>query len=118
MWQIFIAGVGGFIGAVFRVIVGMLALKFLPLNFPYGTLFVNIIGSFLIGIFLSFELNSTQKAFLVAGICGGFTTFSAFSYESLELLQGSESSKFILNLALNLVLSLLSCYLGVLCFKS
>lgn len=92
--------------------------KFLVSNFAYATLFVNIIGSFLIGVFVNLELSPQMKTFLIAGICGGFTTFSAFSYESLAYLQSGEILKFSLNLALNITLCIGACYLGVIVFKA
>lgn len=112
-----LAGFGGFIGAFFRVLVGFGAGKILPTNFAYATLFVNIIGSFLIGIFVNLELPPQVKLFLIAGICGGFTTFSSFSYESLVFLQNGEILKFGLNLALNITLCIVACYLGMITFK-
>lgn len=112
-----LAGMGGFIGAVLRVLMGLACDKILPSNFSYSTLFVNIVGSFLIGIFISMGQSDQVKAFLVAGVCGGFTTFSSFSYECLILLQNGEMLKFGLNLLLNFALCLVACYLGILALR-
>lgn len=87
--------------------------------FPYATLTVNILGSFMIGFFAS-ALKSSQswisnpswQAFLVAGFCGGFTTFSSFSLQTLNLLQSHKYSMALLNVGLNVFLCLVATSLG------
>ena len=82
-------GLGGAIGSVLRyTTVLMLGTK----SFPAATFFINILGSFLIGIVIAFSLKNESfainwKPFFATGLCGGFTTFSAFSLENLQLLQ-------------------------------
>jgi len=88
--------------------------KYLPVTFPYGTLAINIIGSFILGIiiFIFDEkelLNNQVKIFLTIGFCGGFTTFSTFSLETFNLIRDSE----YLFAALNIISSLLVCIAGV-----
>lgn len=87
----FIIGMGGFIGSVLRYITSQfIQLKYLS-DFPYGTFAVNIIGCFTIGLLFAFSqkgyLPDEWRLFLATGICGGFTTFSAFSNESLVLMR-------------------------------
>lgn len=87
-------GTGSFIGGVFRyVLAQFIQTKFLS-TFPFGTLGINIIGSFAIGLVfaLSERTNMTpeMRLFLATGICGGFTTFSAFSNESFGLLRDGQ----------------------------
>mgnify|MGYP002777377136 CR=1 FL=1 len=83
---------GGAIGSVLRYITSSKIMQVLGSGFPYGTFSVNLIGSFLMGILIGllakyFAGNQTIHAFLTVGLLGGFTTFSAFSLDTLVLLQ-------------------------------
>jgi CrcB protein len=83
--------IGGAIGSVARYLVGIGSGKLFGLNFPWGTLIINIVGSFLIGAFvesfaLKGEVPQVVRVFLTVGICGGFTTFSTFSLDSYLLM--------------------------------
>jgi len=83
---------GGARGSVARYWVGGLAPRLFGEGFPYGTLVVNVVGSFLISVVMGVSLNSTlipvnERIFLATGVIGGFTTYSAFNYETLLLLQ-------------------------------
>jgi len=87
--NLIIVGAGGMIGTLLRFGVSQLVGKH---GFPVATLLINIAGSFVIGIvfgagFKNPEFETHWKLFLATGICGGFTTFSAFSFECLQLLQ-------------------------------
>lgn len=92
----FWVGLGGAIGAILRYGVGLAALRLGWANFPWGTLAVNISGSLLIGLItgyllsLSNELQETMRLFVIIGVLGGFTTFSAFALDSIILLQKGE----------------------------
>jgi len=85
-------GTGGFIGTVLRYLLGQFIHARIGPPFPFGTLTINIIGSFVIGlVFAASEkgmIDQDWRLFLAVGICGGFTTFSAFSLETLNLLRG------------------------------
>jgi CrcB protein len=83
---------GGAIGSVARLLVGFGATKAFGLGFPWGTLLVNIVGSFVIGALveafaLRWTLPQSAQAFLTVGFCGGFTTFSTFSLDAYALAQ-------------------------------
>ena len=83
--------VGGAMGSVARYLVGIESGRLFGLNFPWGTLIINIVGSFLIGVFvelfaLRWDLSQFWRVFLTIGICGGFTTFSTFSLDAYLLL--------------------------------
>jgi len=88
-----------------------IAYKILPATFPYGTLAVNIIGSFILGIII-FMFDDKElitpgiRLFLAVGFCGGFTTFSTFSLETINLLKDSQIIPGLLNILLNLFLCL------------
>jgi CrcB protein len=107
-----IVGIGSALGGMTRYFLSNFVYKFLEPIFPYGTLVVNVVGSFLIGIFLFYldanELISSEvRIFLTIGFCGGLTTFSTFTYETFELIQNSEFLFAGLNIILNLFLTLL-----------
>lgn len=92
MRELIFIGLGGFIGTTGRYLLSKIINNTLPTSFPYATLTVNILGSVLIGfIYGYFEsknlINNELKLFLTIGICGGFTTFSAFAYENFTLLR-------------------------------
>ncbi len=102
MWKsILLAGTGGFAGSVLRYLVTKyIHARFISL-FPWGTLFVNIAGSLLIGMIFGLtektNLVSPQMRILLAvGFCGGFTTFSSFSNDAFLLLQNKEWLRFVL----------------------
>jgi CrcB protein len=95
----------------------------MPVNklFPYQTFIVNIIGSFLIGclsgLLIKNSITNDQWKFLATGVCGGFTTFSAFSLEGFELLQQHRYTIFILYFLLSITTGLVAVWLGYLITK-
>lgn len=112
MQNYLIVFLGAGIGGVLRYWGSNYVYKFLPPTFPYGTLAVNVVGSFLLGMFIFFLdsnqlINQQVRVFLTVGICGGLTTFSTFSYETINFLKERDyllaGSNIILNLFLTLV---------------
>lgn len=125
MNAIIAAGFGGFVGASLRFMMVNLIGKHFPSNFiPLGTLGVNVIGSFIIGLLLAFfqspeiNIHPHLKAFLITGTLGGFTTFSTFSFETLNLFQNGNHTYAFLNIFLQVFLSIIFCFLGVLTAKT
>ncbi len=117
-----IVSFGAAAGGALRYWLSNYTYKFLPTTFPYGTLVVNIVGSFLLGIIMFYfdqkELISSQlRIFLAIGFCGGFTTFSSFSFETLNLFRDSQVGLGLLNIALNISLCLIGVYLAYLISK-
>lgn len=110
MKEIILVGIGGAIGAICRFLLSRIIQLFSGFTFPYGTLVVNIIGSFLI-TFLSVvlidrvgEWSAELRALLLIGLLGGFTTFSSFSYEVVDLWESGQGIKVALYLLLSIVL--------------
>lgn len=112
--NILLVGAGGFIGSILRYSV-WLATK--PTGFPLNTLLVNIAGSFFIGLLMGMGLRNEQlgaqwKLFLATGICGGFTTFSAFSLENMGLLQQGRYAAALLYISASILLGIGATFLG------
>ncbi|MCK9453977.1 MAG: CrcB family protein [Sulfurimonas sp.] len=106
-WQTILAiGSGGFIGAVLRAYFNGLISHKVPHDLPYGTLGVNLIGSFLMGILIAYFMYTTifslhMKSFLSTGVLGALTTYSAFAFESFLLLSGGHILLAAINISLN-----------------
>jgi len=114
---------GGALGSVGRFWLGGLMTSRFGETFPLGTLFVNVTGSFLIGIFAALTLpegrmDSQSRTFatqlLMTGICGGYTTFSSFSLQTLNLLRDREWLYAGSNIVLSVVLCMVAVWLGYL----
>lgn len=111
MQNYLLVAVGAAFGGVMRYWVSGLVYNALPLGFPSGTLAVNVLGSFILG-FLIFYFDTQQlisqqlKIMLTIGFCGGFTTFSTFSFETMNLLSDSEYLFAFLNISLNVILTI------------
>lgn len=108
---------GSALGGVARYLLGGAIQRWTPGTFPLGTLGVNVLGSLLLGFVLRYALETPAvsaevRAFLTVGFCGGFTTFSTFSYESATLLERGEWSRFGLYAGLSLVLTIAGTLLG------
>ena len=106
-WQTILAvGSGGFIGAVLRAYLNGIISHKMPHDLPFGTLGVNLIGSFIMGILIAYFMYTTifplhVKSFLTTGILGGLTTYSAFAIESFLLLNSGQIALALANISLN-----------------
>lgn len=118
LYKILIVGGGGFLGSVGRY----MTVRYVDVKvnhyFPYGTLLVNVLGSFLLGIIYVTTLRNMPAAdnwrlFLGAGFCGGFTTFSSFALENFNLLEQKMVGASLAYIAASLVAGLLSLAAGV-----
>jgi CrcB protein len=115
LWYI---ALGSALGGVGRYLVGGLVQRTAGAGFPAGTLVVNVTGSFLLGVFLRYGLETPtltpeMRAFLTIGLCGGYTTFSTFSYETVALLEDGQWGRAGLYAAASLALSLVATLLGL-----
>ena len=108
---------GGGIGSVCRYLLTLGINRQLATAFPTGTFVVNVTGCFLIGLLYGIAIryswfNAEWRLFLITGICGGYTTFSAFSYEAVGLIREGNYGYFLLYIAGSVVLGLLATMLG------
>jgi CrcB protein len=113
-----LAGLGGFFGSAGRYLIGGWVHRALPFAaFPVGTLAVNVVGCFLIGLLGGLVdarqlLGPELRVFVMIGVLGGFTTFSTFAYETLALARDAELARALLNVAAQVVSSLVAAWLG------
>ncbi len=112
--NLFIVAAGGGIGAALRYILLQVGRQ---QSFPYTTLFINITGSFILGLIMALSMKDgamkdASRLFLATGVCGGFTTFSSFSFENLELLQQGKVSLAFIYIILSVSAGLLAAWLG------
>ena len=116
MKELFLVFLGGGLGSIMRLIINRL----IPSeSFPYSTLTVNMIGSFLIGLVISYLIDSNMLKsdyyyFLVVGICGGLTTFSAFSIENFNFIKSNETFNSFIYIFISVSLCIALAYLGFL----
>ena len=118
MNSMLIVAVGGAVGSVFRYLVGLWAVRLFGPAFPWGTLAINVAGSFAIGLFLEMILRrfggSTElRLLLMTGLCGGFTTFSSFSLDFVGLVERGAMPLGIVYVIASVVLSICATFLGL-----
>jgi len=118
MGNITLIGIGGFIGAILRFLISGYVQDFSKsASFPYGTLAVNVIGSFMIGFLYYFiesrgSLMPEMRALLLIGILGAFTTFSTFSLETLNFMLRDEFCLALANLSANFIIGIFAVWAG------
>ena len=117
--QLLYIGIFGGLGCVARYLTSGWVYQLAGRNLPYGTLFVNVVGSFLLALLMVLGLRSAMfspeiRIGLAVGFMGGFTTFSTFSYETLRLLEDGSFWQAGVNILLNIVLCLFFAVLGAL----
>jgi len=108
---------GGAAGSLLRYLIGGAVQRTSASGFPIGTMFVNVSGCFLIGIlvrqFLNMQTSPELRALLIVGFCGGFTTFSTFSAETLGLIEGGEYGRVVGYVILSVALCLIATFAGM-----
>lgn len=113
MNQLLLVGLGGVAGSMLRYLVQR---QFNNLLFPFGTLAVNIAGCFLMGLLWGAltkdSLSANAQVLLVSGFCGGFTTFSAFTQEGVQMLQQGKTGLFFIYMAASVAAGLLATFAG------
>lgn len=112
MSECIIVGIGGFIGTVFRYLIGLIPLK-TDTDFPIKTLIINVIGAFLISFIVAISaknksVNPQIILMLRVGVCGGFTTFSTFAYETTELLENGNILTALGYICISVILSIIA----------
>ena len=121
MTTVLLVGAGGFIGSVLRYFINkeIQQLLMTPGGFPYGVLLVNVVGCLVIGVLSGlaaahgiFNVSSGSRAFLFLGLLGGFTTFSAFGYDSVALAREGDITQAIINVGLQISLGLGAVWVG------
>ena len=117
MYRGLLVFIGGGIGAVFRYLLAGWIYEVVGTDFPYGTLVVNVIGCFVIGLFMTiaedrFLISPSLRILVAVGIIGGFTTFSTFNFETLELLKDGTVVLAMLNIGASIVLGLSAAWIG------
>lgn len=113
-----LVALGGGIGSVFRYLTAVFVNKYYAAVFPLATFITNIIGCFLIGIFIGLLdknnlTDSNLKALLITGFCGGYTTFSAFGFENMSLLQNNNPGTALIYIAASVLTGLFAVWFGL-----
>ena len=117
-----IIAIGGGLGSVLRYLTTLFVSKYFVSNFPVATILTNVFGCFLIGLFFGFlekqnAISQDLKFFLITGICGGYTTFSAFSLENVQLLQNNQFIIPILYISASVFFGLIATWFGLFIVK-
>lgn len=107
-------GLGGALGSILRVLVS----HWIPTEFPWATLVINVVGSFIIGAVVTLansgsDVHVAVRTLVILGFCGAFTTFSTFSYQTILLMGQGKHGQALLNIGLSIGLSLFAVWLGM-----
>lgn len=122
MKLILMIGIGGFIGTVCRYLLSLFVQNKFLSTFPFGTMSVNIIGCFLIGIIYALSdrgnISVEWRLFIATGILGGFTTFSSFSNETVGMLRDSQYGYAFLYVLSTVIIGILATFAGIFLIKA
>jgi len=118
MKLILIVGIGSFLGGILRYILSLLIQGKFVSSFPFGTLSVNLMGCLVIGLVFAFSerslISTDWKLFLATGVCGGFTTFSAFSSETFSMMRNAQYDKAVIYVLASVILGVVFTVIGYL----
>ena len=122
MQAVLLVGLGGALGSMARYLCSRMMVQWMPYTFPWGTFAVNVSGCFLIGLFFSLYgkgviATDNMRLFFMTGICGGYTTFSAFTLEGMTLIRENKQGLFFLYTAASVLLGLAATWLGIKCVR-
>lgn len=119
MTHFLLVALGGAIGASFRHLAGLASLRIMGPGFPWGTLFVNVLGSLIMGLFIAWLArraggsSSELRLFFATGVLGGFTTFSAFSLDVVSLFERGEIAASMGYVLASVMLSVCALFIGL-----
>ncbi len=118
MTNLLLVAAGGAIGAALRHLSGVAALRIMGAGFPWGTLFVNVLGSFIMGLFIAWMVKKTGvstdiRLFVATGVLGGFTTFSAFSLDVANMVERGAMTSAFAYIAASVIISLVAVFIGL-----
>lgn len=121
--NVILVAAGGAVGSVTRYLVGVWSVRVLGLAFPWGTLIVNLVGSFAIGLLAEliarrFNASMELRLLLVTGFLGGFTTFSAFSLDTVALYERGQVTTAVAYVLASVILSLGATFAGMAAIRS
>ena len=116
--MIWLVALGGALGSVSRFLLGPALQRAFDATFPVGTLFINILGSLILGFVMRLAVEGVNvtpeaRAFIAVGFCGGFTTFSTFSFEAMRLLEDGEGWRAAMYVFASVLLSLAAAFVGL-----
>ena len=122
MRAIILVGIGGGIGSIFRYLTAMFVAKYFQPSFPWATFVANILGCLIIGLLLGFFerhqiINPDLKYLFVTGFCGGYTTFSTFAAENVNLFNSGNSLTAFAYIAASIIVGLFAVWLGLMLTK-
>jgi len=123
MFNVLIVALGGAIGSTLRYLVGMATMRVLGPGFPWSTLGVNIVGCFIMGVFIEvmgrrFNVSNELRLFIATGVLGGFTTFSAFSLDFAVLWERGEPLPAVLYALASVCGALIAVFAGLMLARS